>query len=308
LRRTRCLALLGIETAAKFLYDSNLAITKLADSKDHPATESLGWDDLVALKRKLSGDLKNVTEKIIDIDRNKFPALGGQIRDARAVLDALKERIREIDNTVDKNNANLLAVSEKIAQSKNFLSVIEARLPSESEQSLQEIVSAAQSKLTLGSYRNEREKNEIMSASKDASMKLEAIKATRVIKDQFSLLTQESSAIGNSQKLLEEERSVIISKIAETNSSLDKLYDGKRMLVAERESGIADYDKIAREFDLVNVRLDSMSEMRRKQREEYGHGLPSDALFKVKEIARKKLESGGKLTFEELKLLYGEKD
>ena len=37
------------------------------------------------------------------------------------------------------------------------------------------------------------------------------------------------------------------------------------------------------------------------------HG-PSDALFKVKETARKKLESGSKLSFDELKLLYSEKD
>ena len=45
-----------------------------------------------------------------------------------------------------------------------------------------------------------------------------------------------------------------------------------------------------------------MSEMREKQRQEYGHGLPSDALFKVKETAKKKLESGSKLSFDELKL------
>jgi uncharacterized coiled-coil DUF342 family protein len=96
--------------------------------------------------------------------------------------------------------------------------------------------------------------------------------------------------------------------MADSNSTLDRLYDKKRKLGADRESALAEYDKIAREFDQINMRLDSMSEMRRKQRDEYGHGLPSDALFKVKETARKKLESGGKLSFEELKLLYGEKD
>ncbi len=54
--------------------------------------------------------------------------------------------------------------------------------------------------------------------------------------------------------------------------------------------------------------LDAMSEMRRKQRKEYGYLLQSDALFKVKEEAEKKLRSGSKLSLEELKLLYGEKD
>jgi uncharacterized coiled-coil DUF342 family protein len=50
-----------------------------------------------------------------------------------------------------------------------------------------------------------------------------------------------------------------------------------------------------------------MSEMRQRQRQEYGYGLPDDALFRVKETAKKKLQSGSKLTFEELKLLYSEK-
>ena len=139
-------------------------------------------------------------------------------------------------------------------------------------------------------------------------MKLEAIKATRTIKDQFSLLNQESSKIGNLIQQLEAERSSARVSVAEANATLDRLYDGKRKLTVDRESGLAEYDRIAHEFELINARLDSMSEMRRKQREEYGHGLPNDALFKVKETARKKLETGGKLTFEELKLLYGEKD
>jgi chromosome segregation ATPase len=293
---------------AKFLYDSHLAITKLPADQKESGTEGLGWDELVAQKRKLSNDLKVITEKIIDIDKNQFNAITAEIREARANMDRLKDRLHAIDNEVEKNNASLYSISEKISQAKNFLSVMEARLPPESEEVLQKIVQENELLLSSNSYRTEREKNEIMSKSKEASMKLEAIKATRTIRDQFSILTQETSKISALTQQLDTERNSTRNSIAETNSTLDRLYDGKRKLTAERESGLAEYDRIAREFDLINARLDSMSEMRRKQREEYGHGLPSDALFKVKETARKKLEAGGKLTFEELKLLYGEKD
>jgi uncharacterized coiled-coil DUF342 family protein len=75
-----------------------------------------------------------------------------------------------------------------------------------------------------------------------------------------------------------------------------------------RDASLLQYEAIAKQFDAINARLDSMSDMRKRQREEYGYNLPSDALFKVKETARKKLESGSKLSFEELKLLYEEKD
>jgi uncharacterized coiled-coil DUF342 family protein len=76
----------------------------------------------------------------------------------------------------------------------------------------------------------------------------------------------------------------------------------------DRESFINRYDEIAKQFDAINARLDAMSQMRKKQRAEYGYGVPDDALFRVKEQAKKKLQSGSKLSFEELKLLYGEKD
>jgi uncharacterized coiled-coil DUF342 family protein len=69
-----------------------------------------------------------------------------------------------------------------------------------------------------------------------------------------------------------------------------------------------EYDRIISQLDIVNARLNVMAEMRERQRQEYGRGLPNDALFKVKETAKKKLESGSKLSFDELKLLYGEKN
>jgi uncharacterized coiled-coil DUF342 family protein len=49
-----------------------------------------------------------------------------------------------------------------------------------------------------------------------------------------------------------------------------------------------------------------MANMRKRQREEYGNALPKDTLFKLKEEAKKKMDSGSKLSLEELKLLYGD--
>jgi uncharacterized coiled-coil DUF342 family protein len=277
-------------------------------SADNTDLKSLGWDELVALKRKLAVELKGLTDKIVEIDRNQLRPITDSIREQRSVLDAHAERLKQIRSEVEKRNAELLAVSEKISQSKNFLSIIEARLPSEKEEELQATVNKYQALLDTKDYRSEREKNEILSRVKEASMKMEAIKATRTIKEQLSQLTQESAGISGSIRQLDEERDSLRTKISAINGALDKLYDAKRKLVPERELHLGKYDEIAKQFDAINARLDAMSEMRKKQHEEYGYGLPSDALFKVKEEARKKLEAGSKLSFEELKLLYGEKD
>ncbi len=270
--------------------------------------ESLGWNDLVAQKRQLTGELKELSDKVIDIDRNQFRSIGNSIKEQRSLLDAHTERLKQIRSEVDSRNSQLLSVSEKLSQSRNFLSLMEARLPSEKEEDLQAIVRKNQDIIDAKDYKSEREKNEILSRIKDATMKLEAIKATRTIREQFSQLNQESANINNAIKQLNEERNSTRSKISEINAVLDNLYDSKRKLTSEHQSHLTRYDSIARQFDAINARLDSMSEMRRKQRKEYGYVQQSDALFKVKEEAKKKLQSGSKLSLEELKLLYGDKD
>ena len=269
--------------------------------------ESLGWDELVSKKRRLSGHIKELTNNLIDVERDQFLSVNDSIHKEKNVLNGLLQRSKQIRTEIQNNNSRLFSVSEKISQSKNFLGMMEYRLPAEKEDRLLQILQSNQELLDLRRYRNEREKNEILTLVKDASMKLEAIKAIRIIRDQLSGLGSESENISNSLKLLEEELQTVQMKIVESNNSINSLFDSKRRLSADREKYLNKYDETAAGLEKVNARLNLMSEMREKQRQEYGHGLPSDALFKVKETAKKKLESGSKLSFDELKLLYSEK-
>lgn len=269
--------------------------------------ESLGWDELVSIKRRLSGHIKELTNNLIDVERDQFRSINDSIHKEKNILNGLLQRSKQIRTEIQNNNSQLFSVSEKISQSKNFLGMMEYRLPAEKEDRLLQILQSNQELLDLKRYRNEREKNEILTLVKDASMKLEAIKAIRIIRDQLSGLGSESETISKSLKLLEQELQTVQMKIAESNNSINSLFDSKRRLSADREKYLNKYNETAAGLEKVNARLNLMSEMREKQRQEYGHGLPSDALFKVKETAKKKLESGSKLSFDELKLLYSEK-
>ncbi len=269
---------------------------------------SLSWDELVASKRQLTSELKEITDKLVDLDRNRFTQISNAIKEKRSAIDSASERARQIRGEIDKHNADLLAVSDKISKTKNFLSLMESRLPSETEDDLLTAAKSYQAQLDEKKYSGDREKNDILSRSKDASMKLEAIKATRTIRDQFQELSSQSARISAAVSLLNDERESLRIRIAEANAELDMLYDSKRRLSAEREEHMSRYDLAIKKFDAINTRLDEMSVMRKKQREEYGYNLPSDALFKVKENAKKKLESGSKLSLDELRLLYTEKD
>ena len=121
--------------------------------------ESLGWNDLLTQKRQLTGELKQLSDKLIDIDKNQLRTLVNNIKEQRVLLDAYTERLKKIRTEVDNHNSNLLSVSEKLSQSRNFLSMMEARLPSEKEEDLQAAVQKNQDRIEAKDYKSQREKD-----------------------------------------------------------------------------------------------------------------------------------------------------
>ena len=281
---------------------------KLTTTDQNTASEieNLGWDDLVALKRQLSGRIKELSDKIIDIERNKIPSVNNTIHVNKNDLNMLLQRIREIRSEIQSNNSQLFSVSEKISQSKNFLSMMESRTPVEGETHLFDSLNMLQKILNEKHFKSTREKNDVLSLVKETSMKIEALKAIRTIKDQMKQFDKESQNITASLRVLDEEQRTLQRKIPEVKNIIEGHFNLKSQLAAKREAYLKEYNEDLLKLEKINGRLDYMATMRKRQREEYGNFLPKDTLFKIKEEARKKLESGSKLSLEELKLLFGD--
>ena len=98
--------------------------------------ESLGWDDLVTMKRKLSTQIKDLTNTLMDIDNNQFRILNDNIREQKNNLNNLMQHSKQIRIKIQNQNSKLLSISEKVSQSKNFLSTMEYRTPVEKENDL----------------------------------------------------------------------------------------------------------------------------------------------------------------------------
>jgi len=276
------------------------------DQNPSARIENLGWDDLVTSKRRLSGRVKELSEKIIDIERNRFQSINNNIHVEKNNLNNFLERTKQIRSQVQSKNSQLLSISEKISQSKDFLSMMESRISSDAEGHLFQSLNMLQKALDEKRYKSPREKNEILSSIKETSMKIEALKAIRIIKDQMREFDKESENLRNSLNLLDEEYRSLQRKISEINMIIDELFDLKRQLPAEREIYLKEYNEDLLQLEKINGRLDYMANMRKRQREEYGNALPKDTLFKLKEEAKKKMDSGAKLSLEELKLLFGD--
>jgi uncharacterized coiled-coil DUF342 family protein len=272
---------------------------------NHDNIDTLGWDQLVSLRRTIFSHLKELTDKIIDI-KNRLHELNESIRSKKEALELVVTRSRDIRGLVRAKNSEFLGTSQKISQSKDFLKLVDSRIAAESEETLVLTVNTRQKTLAEKKYKNEREKIQLHSEIKDALMKLEAIKATRAIKDQLVQLNSESERFKEDLNSLNYELSSLANNALFNKNTINTLFQSKRQLVAERDKYMAKYDEALRHIDSINSRLDIMSETRKKQRGVYGSRLADETLLKVREQAERKLKSGSKLTLEELKLLYNE--
>jgi len=281
---------------------------KLDSAADNPQTdvELLGWNDLVNLKRSLSAYLKQLTDMLVESETKRFHAINNNIRIEKDILDNLMQRLKEVKTDIHSKNAELLDVSEKIRQSKNFLSTMQPRLPKDSENDLSKIVEFNQRIIDEKEYKNEREKNQLMDELKAAIMKVEAIKAIRTIRDQLSSLTNQSEETKKSIISFNEEERSLRMEINDKRNKINELFESKRQNVIEREKHLLSYNDVVSRLDAINKRLDMIAEMRKKEHRQFGHHFTTDSLLKAKADAKKKLNAGSKLSFEELKLLYSE--
>lgn len=276
---------------------------------DHdPVTniESLGWNDLVNLKRKYSSSIREVTQEIIDIDNNKLPRVNQEIHEQKIGLNGSVVESRQNQLGIQAANSELLALSEKIHQSKNFLGMMQSRLPQEKEEALMHIAKFNESLINGGKYSSAREKDQILSLVKDATMKIDALKAFRTIKEQLQPLECQCEVTKKSIRTLDDKYYTLQREISRSKSKIKNLFDSKHEIMAERADLLLKYNGISIQLDKINAQLDIIAGERRRQKQDNFRAVYNVNISEAKDSAKKKLQSGSKLSLEELRLLYDE--
>ncbi len=267
--------------------------------------DSKNWHELVSNKRQLLKNLREATDKIIDIEKNGIHRMNEMIQQEKNIVFDKSRKLDEIRTEIAKLNSQLMAISENIVKSKNFVITMQLRIPSENEADLRKSFEFNQNLVTNRQYKNERNKNEAISLMNDAFMKLEAIKALRIVNEQLEDLNFQAKGIDQRLNMLDTEKRSLQSDYDNSQHKLHKFYDDRRAISGEHQFWLDKYDKYLVSLDDVNSHLDQMSQKRRLDHE-YHYSPSAGALLKVKESAKRKFESGDKLSFEELKLLYGD--
>lgn len=270
--------------------------------------ESLDWNELLNLKRSFSSYLKQLTNDIIEIETSKIQYVNNKIQSNTDNLKSLLRKSKEIRSSIKSKNSDFLAISQKISQSKDFLITMESRVTDETEEDLIHTINTLAKSLENKQYETESEKNRMAQEIKEKSMKMEAVRAVNTIKQGLNQLNQQADAFRENIKVLDMEDMKVNNYTNSIRIAVDALYSDRRKLSDDRSDLLSTYNTALQRMELVNLQMDKISKVRKQRVQLHGQYISDSAILKVKEEAKRKLESGSKLSFEELKLLYNDGD
>ena len=266
------------------------------------------WADLVANKRQFARELREITDKIVEADNTisdyeqNIKTKKNEIKDCLHKIIMFKEDLRNF-------NSELLAVSDKISQSKGFLSVVEKRLPKGDETELIEYMNKLKEKIDSPDFQS---KNDMLEQYRKASMDLEAVKAVRTVREQITKLVDDSKNLSNRIMKIEAEMISLEARISQNQVAIEKISSSKNSIQEKRESLMAEYNNVLSSLDGVNKKLDLLATDRKKfsaakqggyysSRDEY-----ESSMIEFKQSAERKMKAGEKLTLDELRIIFQE--
>lgn len=266
------------------------------------------WADLVANKRQFTKELREITDKIVEADdtisdyEQNIKTKKNETKDCLHKIILFKEDLRNF-------NSELLAVSDKISQSKGFLSVVEKRLPKDDEAELIENMRKLKEKIDSPDFQS---KNDMLEQYRNASMNLEAVKAVRTVREQITKLVDDSKNLSNMIMKIEAEMISLEARISQNQVAIEKISSSKNSIQERREILMAEYNNVLSSLDGVNKKLDLLATDRKKlsatrqggyysSRDEY-----ESSMIEFKQSAERKMKAGEKLSLDELRIIFQE--
>ena len=270
-------------------------------------TDRSEWTELVSSKRQYSQELRDLSEKIIELD-NTSRDLSKVIRTERTNLKESAHKINLCKEKISVLNSELSKMSENLSKSKSFLTIMESRLPKEDEQTLMAKLFELRSKIDKNPTESQFIKNEMLERYKMISMSLEALKAVKMVKDQVLRLKLDSKNLNDRIARAEQEVSNLQSMINEQIISVDKMVASKALLHEKRQFIMSQYNQSVDLLEKVNTRLDALAS-ERKAFSESRSGQSSSNKYKnllrdFREKAQEKFKAGEKLTLDELRMAF----
>lgn len=294
---------------------------------------------LLEFKKTLVEEQKMGEIKIQDLN-NKIEGTKKQIDEERIRLEDFRIKLKEINDQKDTEYSKFTELKSNLIQAKNQMKSLDDKAgPTGSSRFRKERYDLAN--LTKAFEQIERdiqtkklskdEERKLVARSKEIATKLYALKIIHKKEDHYRNISSKYDAIKTKMNNIFDLKSEFGNKIGELKKSLDFLLNLRENLYEERRKTIRDVRESAAKLEMVETQLNAIefrksriqaAEYRQRKQKESGERRESryevaqerakrskenqERWNTLKEAALKKMSSGEKLTFEEMKLIFGD--
>ena len=289
---------------------------------------------LIDFKNSLLDDQK-IGEKTIQDLNEKIDVTKKQIDGEREKLEELRIKLKEVNDVKEEEFPKFMELKDMVLKARSQLKVIDEKTGT---RSTKDRINIKQLTKTLEQLERDiqtkklskEEERKLVSRSKEIATKLYAMKVIHKKEDHFRTI---SSQYGNLKSKINEifdKRSEFGNKIGELKQVLDTLLDNREQLYEERRKIIRDVRETSAKLEMVNTQINAIEFRKskinyvggkRRTRDSHdknytGFQSSKDRARKnkeniqiwnsMKEQALKKMSSGEKLTFDEMRLIYSD--
>lgn len=297
---------------------------------------------LIDFKKTLLEEQKKGEERIKDLN-NSIDSTKRQIDDERVQLEELRVKLKQTNEQKDTELTRYTEMKNSLIEARNQMkskddkSGSAAALKSRREKydmskltrSLEQIERDIQTKKL-----SKDEERKLVARSKEVATKLHSLKAIYKKEDDYRSISSQYEILRTKMNKIFDQRSEFGNKIGKLKANLDTLLNLRENLYQERRTIIRAVREAKAKLEMVETQLNAIQYRKsrqqaveyRQRRQQYQRRQPRDNEERreslqerakrnkeyqdrwnvLKEAAVKKMSRGEKLTFDEMKLIYGE--
>ncbi|HEX6646725.1 MAG TPA: hypothetical protein VF047_06060 [Nitrososphaeraceae archaeon] len=307
--------------------------SRRSDSEQNIVSLESNLKTLLDFKNSLLEDQKN-GEQLIQELNDKIEVTKKQIDEERETLEGLRIKLKEVNDVKEEEFPKFMELKELVLKARSQMKIIDEKSgtkPTREKTNIKQLTKTLeQLERDIQTKKlSKEEERKLVTRSKEIAIKLHTMKVMHKKEDQYRTI---SSQYGNLKSKINEifdRRSEFGNKIGELKKVLDTLLDDREKFYEERRKIIRDVRETTAKLEMVNTQINAI-EFRKSKITSFGKRRPRDSHDKnypgiqsskerakrskenvqiwnsMREQALKKMSSGEKLTFDEMRLIYSD--
>ena len=341
LRMTKNIFLMLLHSVSDVVRDSDSGGSAILTAT---ATNSNSGDDeldpnrktLLEFKRAVQEEQKTGDKRIEEIN-NKLDDVKKQIDEQRTQLDDYRSKLKQVNEEKDIEYPKFIELRESLIDAKNQMKSLDdkvgpvaAKLRRERSDmhNLQKALNQIERDIQTKKLSKEEERK-LVARSREIATKLHTLKIIHKKEDQYRTFSTQYDQLKDQVKRIFKLKEEYGTRIGRLKESLDNLINLREGLYEERRQVIHTVREAAAKLEMIETQLNAIAfkksrvqaaEYRNKRHKESGErrAARQEAMQErakrdkeyqerrdaLKEVALKKMTSGKKLTFDEMKLIF----